>query len=79
MKNTLEYIVKLIVDKPDEVSISESEVEDTTVFSISVSPEDMGKVIGKNGKIIHAIRNIMKVAAIKEQKRIRVELLESKS
>lgn len=77
MKKTLEFIVKLLVDNPDDVTIAEKIGEDGEVaLSISVHKEDMGKIIGKNGKIIQAIRTLMKVLAIKEAKQIHVELLE---
>lgn len=76
MKKTLEYIVQNIVEHPDDVVIEEREEEGITMLSISVHKDDMGQVIGKNGKIIHALRNIMKVQAVKSQKRIRVELVE---
>lgn len=76
MKDLLETIIKEIVDVPDQVNIEEIEENGIVTFMISVAPEDMGKVIGKGGKIIKAIRNIMKIKAIKEQKRIMVNLVD---
>jgi uncharacterized protein len=76
MKDLLETIIKEIVDTPDQVKIEEIEENGITSFMITVAPEDMGKVIGKGGKIIKAIRNIMKIKAIKEQKRIMVNLVD---
>lgn len=76
MKDTLHYIVTSIVENPDAVSIEESEQEGMTVFTVTVAKEDMGKVIGKEGKVIRSIRNVMKVKAMKENKRINITLSE---
>jgi len=77
MKKTLEFIISSIVDKPDEVKITESEEEGTVNFTIEVAKEDMGKIIGKNGKIIKSIRNVMKIPAMKQSKRIFLNLAEN--
>jgi predicted RNA-binding protein YlqC (UPF0109 family) len=77
MKDTLAYIVSSIVDNADAVAIDEQEEEGVTNFIIHVSKEDVGKVIGKEGKIIRAIRNIMKIPAIKQNKRIHVSVAEA--
>ncbi len=76
MKDTLHYIITAIVDNPDAVVIEESEAEDVTVFTVSLAKEDMGKVIGKEGKIIRSIRNVMKIPAMKQNKRINITLAE---
>jgi len=76
MKDILLNIVTAIVDNPDKIEIKEEEVEDVTNFIITVAPEDMGKIIGKGGKVIRAIRNVMKIPAIKSNKRIFVSLAE---
>ena len=76
MKELLEIIVKEIVDNPDQVKIEEIEENGLISLMITVAPDDMGKVIGKGGKIIKAIRNIIKIKAIKEQKRIMVNLVD---
>jgi predicted RNA-binding protein YlqC (UPF0109 family) len=76
MKETLLYILQAIVDSPDAVTVEEQEEEGTHHFIITVAKEDMGKVIGKEGKVIRSIRNIMKIKAIKENKRINVTLAE---
>lgn len=76
MKDTLHFIVASIVENSDAVSIEESEQDDMTVFTVSVAKEDMGKVIGKEGKVIRSIRNVMKVKAMKENKRINISLAE---
>ena len=79
MKKALEYIVESIVDDPKQVKIEEKEEDGIINFSIKVAPDDMGKVIGKNGKIIRAIRNVIKIPAIKQNKRINISLDESSS
>ncbi|MFH1187162.1 MAG: KH domain-containing protein [Candidatus Levyibacteriota bacterium] len=76
MKSILNYIVTSIVEKSEEVQISESEQDGVINFEIDVAKEDMGKVIGKNGKVIKAIRNLMKISAIKQNKRIYVSITE---
>ena len=76
MKDTLIYIVKSIVDNPDKVVVDEEEGEEGINFIITVDPADMGKVIGKEGKVIRSIRNIMKIPAIKQNKRVSVSLAE---
>lgn len=76
MKETLHYIVSSIVDNPDAVAITETDEDGFASFIISVAQEDMGKVIGKEGKVIRSIRNIMKVRAMKDNKRISVSLAE---
>ena len=76
MKDALAFIVASIVDNPDKVKITESEEEGVTSFIIKVAKEDMGKIIGKEGKVIRAIRNVMKIPAIKQDKRIQISLEE---
>lgn len=76
MKQALTLIVSSIVDHPDELSITESENDGVVSFVIYVHPEDMGKLIGKSGKVIRSIRNIMKVPAIKQSKRIDISIAE---
>ena len=76
MKDTLHFIVSAIVDNPDAVAIEEQKEEGFTNFVITVAPDDMGKVIGKEGKVIRSIRNIMKIKAMKYNVRIKVSLAE---
>lgn len=75
MKELLEYLVKAIVDVPDEVSVTEVEGEKAVVFEIKVNASDVGKVIGKHGRIINAIRTIVRAAAVKEGKKVSIELI----
>ena len=74
MKDTLQFIVAAIVDNPDDVMIDESDNAGTDTFTIHVHKDDMGKVIGKEGKIIRSIRNVMKIVAMKNNLRINVTL-----
>lgn len=74
MKDTLFYIVSSIVDNPDEIDIKEEETDDFVTFTISVAKEDMGKIIGKEGKIIRSLRNVMRIPALKSGKRIQINL-----
>lgn len=77
MKDTLTYLIKSIVSTPDAVTIEEEDREGIVYFTISVDTSDIGKVIGKEGKIIRSIRNVMKIPAIKQNKRINVSLAET--
>lgn len=76
MKDTLAYIISAIVENPDKVKIEESEEEDMLNYTVSLAKEDMGRVIGKEGKVIKAIRNVMKIPANKKTKRINISLKE---
>lgn len=77
MKDFLEYLVKNIVDKPDEATVSEETDQMGVInLSIHVDPVDMGKVIGKSGKIIRALRDLVRVLAVKENRRVNVILTE---
>lgn len=74
MKNLLEFIIIHIVTHPDEVRVDEAQDEQGTVYTISVHPEDIGRVIGKGGSVIHSIRNIGKIRALKEGIRAKITL-----
>lgn len=75
MKNLVEFIARSLVDNPDAVNVTEIEGERSIILELRVAPEDMGKVIGKQGKIAKAIRTITKATAAKEGKRVVVEIL----
>ena len=75
MKELLEYLAKSLVDSPDEVQVKLLEAEKTVVLELRVAADDMGKIIGKNGRIAQAIRTVIKAAAVKEGKRVVVEII----
>jgi hypothetical protein len=75
MKELVEYLVKALVDKPEEVKISQIDEESVTILEIRVASDDAGKVIGKEGRIANAIRTIVKAAGAKNKKRITVEIM----
>ena len=72
MKNLIEYILIHIVDHPEDVNIEVNNEGDNTIYTITVHPEDMGRVIGKKGSVIQSIRTIARVRAIKEGERARI-------
>ena len=74
-KEFLLYIIKALVDEPDEVEINVVEGEKSTIFELKVAPSDIGKVIGKNGRIAKAIRTILNAAIAKSGKRISLDIL----
>lgn len=77
MQDTLKFIIQSIVDKQEAVDIEELEEEGVTQFTITADSSDYGKIIGKEGKIIRSIRNIMKIPAIKAGKRINISLADN--
>ena len=76
MKELLELIARALVDNPDEVVVTEVEGEQTTVLELRVSREDLGKVIGKQGRTARAIRTLLGSAGMKLRKRIVFEIIE---
>ena len=76
MKELLEYIVKALVDKPEAVSVNEAEKDGGLVLELRVDPDDMGKVIGKQGRIAKAMRTIIKTAAIRDNIRVTVDIID---
>lgn len=79
MKTFVEWVIKKIVDKPDQVMVEEINQENQVLINLKVAQEDMGRVIGKGGKIIKAVRNLLKILAIKEGKLVNLQLVESES
>ena len=75
-KELLQYIVKEIVDQPDQVEINLIEGEKTTICELKVSPDDLGKVIGKRGRIAQALRTILNSCAMKNGKHLTLEILD---
>ena len=74
MKELVEVIAKALVDNPDEVVVTESENDDELVIELKVAPSDMGKVIGKQGRIAKAIRSVVKAASSRLGKKVMVEI-----
>ena len=76
LKDLLEYLAKALVDSPDEVQVKVTETDTSIVLELSVAKEDIGKVIGKQGRIAHALRTIVKASAVRDGKRAIVEIVD---
>ena len=76
MKLLIEYIAKALVDNPDAVKVTEIEGERTSVIELSVAKEDLGKIIGKQGRAARAMRTILSAASTKNNKRAVLEIIE---
>ena len=74
MKELVEYIAKAIADNPDAVVVTETEEEDRVLLRLEVAPEDKGKVIGREGRVVQAIRTLLRVAAVKKGVRANLEI-----
>ncbi len=75
MKQLIEYLVKELVDEPDQVDISEIPGDEATTYEVRVAPDDLGKVIGKQGRIANALRTVAKAAAMKHKRKVYVEIV----
>jgi predicted RNA-binding protein YlqC (UPF0109 family) len=75
MRELVEFIAKSLVDNPEQVAVKEIKGDTTIVLELNVAQDDMGKVIGKQGKIAKAIRTVVKAAAANENKRVVVEIV----
>ncbi len=75
MKELVEYIARSLVDRPEDVDIQEIENDKNVTLELRVAQEDMGKVIGKQGKIAKSIRTLTKAAAAKQNKKVSVEII----
>ena len=75
MLQLVEFMAKSLVDDPSSVVVQESQEGDLTVIELTVAPEDMGKVIGKQGRIAKAMRTVIKAASVKEDKKYSLEIL----
>ncbi|OEG00373.1 hypothetical protein BHF71_00240 [Vulcanibacillus modesticaldus] len=75
MKELVEVLAKALVDHPEEVRVNEVVKDRSIVYELSVAPEDMGKIIGKQGRIAKALRTVVNSAAAKEKKRVTIEIL----
>ena len=76
MKELIEYIAKSLVDDPSSVSVTEIEGASAVILELRVAPEDMGRVIGKGGKVANAMRTLLRVVATKQGKRASLEIIE---
>ena len=76
MSELVEYIAKSLVDNPEKVSVSEVEGSKSVIIELRVAEDDMGKVIGKQGRIAKAIRTVVKASAIKRNKRVVGEIVQ---
>ncbi|MBO5666679.1 MAG: KH domain-containing protein [Firmicutes bacterium] len=76
MVELVEAIAKALVDKPEEVSVKQTEGRQEIVIELKVAPEDMGKVIGKQGRIAKALRTVVKAAATRANKKVVVEIVQ---
>ena len=74
MKELVKVIASSLVDHPDEVVVTERETDKAIVIELHVAPEDMGKVIGKQGRIAKAIRSVLKASASREEKRVTLDI-----
>ena len=76
MKELIEYVVKTLVDHPEDIRITEIEGERTSVFELRCHPDDVGKVIGKSGKTVGAIRTLLGTIAARQNRRAMLEVVE---
>jgi uncharacterized protein len=76
MKEFLEYVAKSLVDKPDAVAVTVEEEGDETILSLSVDQEDMGRVIGRDGRIANAIRSLLRVMATRDGRHVELEIVD---
>ena len=76
MEELVSFIAENLVDEPDSVKVETREEGDTVVISLSVAPGDMGKVIGRQGRIAKAIRTVVKAASVREDKKYMVDIVE---
>jgi predicted RNA-binding protein YlqC (UPF0109 family) len=75
MRGLVEYIAKSLVDDPSQVYVSEIEGENSVILELRVGPEDMGRIIGKGGRTVNAMRTLIRVLAAKQGKRVNLEVV----
>jgi len=75
LKSLIEILVKALVDNPDAVNVEEVDEGESVTYEVSVDPEDLGKVIGKQGRVANALRTVAKAAALKDRKNVFVKIL----
>ena len=77
MKDLVEYLAKALVDRPDDVQVDEFEEDDgTIVFEVEVAEDDVGKVIGRNGRTINALRTVIRASAVRHNRRVLVDVVD---
>ena len=76
MKDLLEYLTRALVEDPDAVEVEEFEEDGDLVYEISVADDDLGRVIGKGGRVANALRTVAKAAAVKQERRVIVDILD---
>jgi len=75
MKELIEYIAKSLVDDPSQVEVTEIEGSTSVILELRVAPDDMGRVIGRNGRVANAMRTLLRVLAAKQGKRVTLEIV----
>ena len=75
MKELVEYIARSLVDDPSQVRVSEVEGSNTIIYELRVAPEDLGRVIGKSGRVANAMRTLLRVVAVRQGKRVTLEIV----
>ena len=75
MKELVEYMVRALVDEPDSVRVETSEGGNVTIYEVSVAPGDLGKVIGRHGRIANALRSVLKAASMRTDERATIEII----
>jgi uncharacterized protein len=75
MRDFIEYVVRSIVDDPSQVHVTEVDGANTIIFELHVAPEDMGRVIGKGGRVANAMRTLLRVVAARQNKRATLEIV----
>jgi hypothetical protein len=76
MKQLVDYLARSLVEHPDEVTLREEESENTVLMELKVADEDLGKIIGKSGSTINAIRTVLQAAAASQKKRVKLEVVD---
>jgi uncharacterized protein len=77
VKDLVEYLTRALVDRPDEVSVEEFEEDDgTIVFELTVADDDVGKVIGRNGRTVNALRTVTRASAVRHNRRVLVDVVD---
>ena len=76
MKGLLEFLTRALVEDPDAVVVEEFEENEDLIYEISVADDDLGRVIGKGGRVANALRSVAKAAAVKQERRVIVDILD---